>query len=669
MTSIPRSLYLPCLACALALGACHFPTPPWQMAGSTIPAARPATDSGPLAAGPLAVGPHAAAVSPLHGRVESIPRRVQALVSDIAAGATVSLIEPTSGRTLATTVSTPTGGFILKFSDDFEPVVGEPYILEAVKGLPVGGKANRAGAPGARVRTVVNYTGGWRSLSGDSIVISRATTAVAIMASHQNLDTANLLLLMGKVSDATFDTTGTILLPAAFNRVLTMVTEAIGEDQDPVESIGYLAFGPPIARYERKIGGVVLHDKIVPAIPTRSGTFMISGQNLPGPGAATPSLSIGGALVKTWSVNAERTRLTIEVPADASTGRLEISQQQTNGIGLAQARTFWSGPVIPVKGTTGTLAGANGAGWVDGDGRTAKFTGPHGITFDPSGNLYVSELQGHRIRKINTYGVVTTFAGDGVAGSQDGTGIGARFNNPRHLWCDAAGNLYVSDSLNLRVRRISPTGAVSTLATSGTFVQNPGNPKVFGGTVTSVVTDPAGNLYVAEYETNRIVKVSTAGAFSVFVGDGVSSNTDGTGTGARLSGPVGMWWGADNFLYSANNGANHLKRISTTGQTATLQTNGNFVANGPAVDPNAVQWVARGPDGTVFSVYANYVHKIVPGTGIVPIVGDVDRGAGYVDGVNSTVLFGDWPYGGTVDANGVLYVTDSGNQAIRVVTP
>ncbi|MBM3268666.1 MAG: hypothetical protein FJZ01_13555 [Candidatus Sericytochromatia bacterium] len=621
-----------------------------RVAGATV-------EGGPKAA--VAGEARSDAISPLRGRIESISRRVAAQTTDIASGATVALIDPATGRTVATTVSATDGTFDVRFPASFIPDTAKAYFLEAVKGLPVGAKPNRAGAAIARVRTLVAYQGTWTSLTGTGIVIGRASTAVAIVAGYRTLAPAELVSLGGRLSGTTFDAQGTALAQAEVDRVFALVSDAILEDQDPVEAVSFDPGGATAAlRFGRRVGGVVIHEGVSPPVPARNATFTVTGQNLPGPGPATPSLRIGPVQVASWSVNAARTRLSVQVPPDAQSGYLEITQGPST----------WTGPVVPVAGTTGTLAGGTGKGWIDGPGRLAKFDSPHGIAFDPAGNLYVTEFSHHRIRKISPQGVVTTLAGDGTAGTGDGTGLGARFNQPRHLCTDAAGNVYVADHSNNRVRKITPGGAVSTLTTAGTFAANPGNPYVFPGVVTSVALDPGGNLYVSDYYGQRIWKMTPAGNVSAFVGDGTSGYSDGTGTGARLSYPDGMIWGADGNLYSANNGANHMKKISPAGATSTLTTSGNFAVNGGPVEIYAVVWVAQDPGGTVYSTYLGYVHKIVPGTGRVVIAG-ASGANGYVDGDNAGARFGDWPYGGAVDANGVLYVTDNGNGAIRVVAP
>jgi sugar lactone lactonase YvrE len=136
---------------------------------------------------------------------------------------------------------------------------------------------------------------------------------------------------------------------------------------------------------------------------------------------------------------------------------------------------------------------------VNGTGVAALFAEPNGLAFDASGNLYVADAGNHRIRKITPAGVVTSFAGTGISGASDGTLTTATFNSPWDLTFDLAGNLYVSDMGNYNIRKISPSGMVTTLAGSGSsgFADGLGNAARFTGP-RGLATDGLANLYVAD---------------------------------------------------------------------------------------------------------------------------------------------------------------------------
>ncbi|MGY3215084.1 putative Ig domain-containing protein [Mucilaginibacter sp. HD30] len=184
---------------------------------------------------------------------------------------------------------------------------------------------------------------------------------------------------------------------------------------------------------------------------------------------------------------------------------------------------------ITPAGVISTFAGNATSSSVDGTGTAATFNGASGIAIDAQGNLFVSEQGGRKIRKITPAGVVTTFAGSGVSGGADGTGTAATFRFPSGLAFDAAGNLYVADVSSQAIRKITPTGVVSTLAGSGA----PGNTDGWGASAT--FTSPygisydnvSGDLFVVC--SQKIRRVSTAGRVTTVSGTGSAGNVNGNG--------------------------------------------------------------------------------------------------------------------------------------------
>jgi serine/threonine-protein kinase len=164
---------------------------------------------------------------------------------------------------------------------------------------------------------------------------------------------------------------------------------------------------------------------------------------------------------------------------------------------------------ITPAGVVSTFAGSSVAGFANGTGTAASFSPLTGLALDVSGNVYVADYGNHSIRKITPAGVVSTLAGSGSQGSSDGTGTAASFNYPTRVVVDGSGNVYVADRTNNLIRKITPTGVVITLAGSGSVgsANGMGIAASFNGP-SGVAIDGSGNLYVADTYNNRIRKIT-----------------------------------------------------------------------------------------------------------------------------------------------------------------
>jgi sugar lactone lactonase YvrE len=214
-----------------------------------------------------------------------------------------------------------------------------------------------------------------------------------------------------------------------------------------------------------------------------------------------------------------------------------------------------------------TLAGKAGVtGSVDGTGAAARFNGPAGITCDTHGNLYVADSNSNIIRKITPAGVVTTLAGKaGSAGSANGVGAAARFDDPVGIACNAAGELYVSDSNNATIRKITPAGVVTTLAGKAGVVA--GNADGVGAAARfnypmDVTCDAAGNLYVADTGNGLIRKVTPAGVVTTLTGQAGVGSADGSVATATFYAPQGIACDAAGNLYVADTSNNTIRKIT-----------------------------------------------------------------------------------------------------------
>ncbi|MGZ5286341.1 MAG: NHL domain-containing protein, partial [Flavisolibacter sp.] len=180
-----------------------------------------------------------------------------------------------------------------------------------------------------------------------------------------------------------------------------------------------------------------------------------------------------------------------------------------------------------------TYAGSGATGSLNGPAALASFEGPNDVAVDFSGNVYISD--GNMIRKINKIGIVTTLAGSNLYGFADGHGANAKFTGPMGIAVDGSGNLYVADAGNHRIRKVTPSGYVSTIAGSGIEGFRDGS-GVFAQFYDprDVAVDHAGNIYVADYQNNRIRKINQEGLVTTFAGDGNVDYDDGPGTTASF---------------------------------------------------------------------------------------------------------------------------------------
>lgn len=234
---------------------------------------------------------------------------------------------------------------------------------------------------------------------------------------------------------------------------------------------------------------------------------------------------------------------------------------------------------ITVGGVVSTLAGST-SGTADGAGTAAQFNWPCQVAVDSSGYVYVADFANHRIRKITPDGVVSTFAGSSV-GTADGAGTAAQFNCPAGVALDAAGNIYVGDDSNHRIRKITPAGVVSTLAGSSVGSANGVGTAAQFNDPAGVAVDPSGNVYVAEGAGNRIRKVTPAGVVTTLAGSGATGVADGVGTAAQFSKPLGIAVDNEGNVYVPERDTHRIRKITAAGVVTTIAGSGTAgVANG-----------------------------------------------------------------------------------------
>jgi sugar lactone lactonase YvrE len=333
-----------------------------------------------------------------------------------------------------------------------------------------------------------------------------------------------------------------------------------------------------------------------------------------------------------------------------------------------------AGVVTTLAGTASTSAYGIAGGSADGSGAAARFNEPAGIATDSAGNVYVADTGNSTIRKITSDSVVTTLAGTAaVVGSADGSAASARFSGPAGLAKDSAGNVYVADVRNSTIREITPAGVVTTFAgTAGVVGSADGT-----GTAASfsypngVATDSLGNVYVADMFNDTVRKITPAGVVTTLAGTaGVRAVADGTGATAYFESPVAVAADSGGNVYVADGSA--IRKITPAGVVTTFAGNGYIAGSadgtGAAARFNKTAGVATDSVGNVYvsDMYNNTVRKITP-SGVVTTLAGTAGVVGSADGIGVSASFSG-PAGLATDTIGNVYVADTQNNSIRRIT-
>ena len=338
---------------------------------------------------------------------------------------------------------------------------------------------------------------------------------------------------------------------------------------------------------------------------------------------------------------------------------------------------------VDSTGVITTIAGTGDFGF-GGDGGpavSAQLRHPLGLAVDGAGNLYFVDLANHRIRKVDSSGVITTVAGTGEKGfgGDGGQAVSAQLNYPNDVVVDGAGNLYIADASNDRIRKVDSSGIITTVAGTGE--------KGFGGdggqavsarlnTSSGVVLDGAGNLYIADRHNSRIRKVDSSGVITTIAGTG-EIGFDGDGgpaVSALLNSPTGVAVDVAGNVYFSDEGNQLIRKVDTSGVITTVAGMRDY---GPAGDggPAVSAWLATPNDvatdgaGNLY-ISGDYNHLIrkVDTSGVITTL--AGSGGGPAFGGDGGLAVSAWlwsPTGVVVDVAGNVYIADSRNHRIRKV--
>ena len=348
-------------------------------------------------------------------------------------------------------------------------------------------------------------------------------------------------------------------------------------------------------------------------------------------------------------------------------------------------------------GQTYTLQTIAGSG-ANGPATTSPLQQPEGVAIDGLGNVYFADAGDNRVRKILTNGTIETLAGNGQAGfsGDSGPAISARLNRPYGVALDLAGNLYIADLGNARVRMIDTTGTISTFAGGGTSaVSGSSNLAATAAQLVAprnVAIDIPGNLYISDFSAQQVFRVSPSGVISVFAGTGTAglAGDGGAATLAQIAYPAGLTTDALGNVYIADSGNNCVRRVwygaistvavnvpSPTGvaldalghlYAASSSATSGTVAVSPAgldVVMVAAEDVASDPGGTLYMAVQHFVEKQVGST--VTTIAGCSNCPAYGDGGLATAALLDRPVALAVDAAGDVYVAEQSGDRIRAV--
>lgn len=307
-----------------------------------------------------------------------------------------------------------------------------------------------------------------------------------------------------------------------------------------------------------------------------------------------------------------------------------------------------------------TLAGTGVSGTADGSSTTAQFESLAGVAVDGAGNVYVTDR--HRVRKISASGDVSTLAGSSTSGNTDGAGSAARFYFPRGLVVDNNGLIYVADALNNRIRTVTQGGTVNTLAGSTAGYLNGTGTGARFFDPTSLAMNAQGDFYVVDNTNNRIRTLTSLGSVGFFAGS-TTGYTDGNAASAQFNFPWGIAIGPSGTIYVVDNGNFRIRTISPAGTVGTLRD-----SNGSEIYISGIRGIAIDSAGTIYFTdpYNRRIRSVTPDGTLGVLAGS--GVSGYADGEAGVAQFRE-PWDIAIGKDGALYVTDKSDYRVRKIIP
>ena len=462
-------------------------------------------------------------------------------------------------------------------------VVGQPFSYQiTATGNPTSFNFNTGGLFGLNVNTSTGLITGTPSIGGQGYSVVYATNSVGT-------GQATILITIAVPSAAPTN-------PPSFTSV-TLDGFTVNWDEDP-EAVEYS-----------------LHVSASPTFATYDASTLVVESGYPANSATRTSLSLPGGVVPITPGTNYYARVAV-VNAEGATSAYSPVGTTTTAFGTGTGLN-----ILTFAGLSGTAWPGSPASY-DGTGSNARFNQPRGMCVDASGNVYVSDTEAHTIRKITSAGVVTTLAGSpGQSGSANGQGATARFNAPRGICVDSTtGNLYVADTENHIIRKITSAGLVTTLVGTAGVI---GSANGTGAAASfnqpwGIVINPAGSqLCVTDTNNNAIRKINISTLVTyTFAGATTSGTADGIASAARFSGPTGITIDSSENLYVCDSYNSTIRKVDLLREVTTL-------------------------------------------AGLAGVTGSSD-------GTGSAARFM-YPLGITIDSAGKLYVADTTNLLIRRV--